>query len=43
MLFRSAEDNAEELRVQVRERPLTALLIAGGVGAFLGAIFLRRS
>jgi ElaB/YqjD/DUF883 family membrane-anchored ribosome-binding protein len=37
-----AEENAESLRVQVREQPLTALLIAGGIGAFLGAIFLRR-
>jgi ElaB/YqjD/DUF883 family membrane-anchored ribosome-binding protein len=26
----------------VRAQPLTSLLIAGGVGAFLGAIFLRR-
>jgi ElaB/YqjD/DUF883 family membrane-anchored ribosome-binding protein len=38
-----AEDNADELRAHVRAQPLTALLIAGGVGAFLGAIFLRRS
>lgn len=38
-----AEDNAEELRAHVRAQPLTALLIAGGIGAFLGAIFLRRS
>lgn len=37
-----AAENAEELRAQVREQPLMALLIAGGVGAFLGAIFLRR-
>jgi ElaB/YqjD/DUF883 family membrane-anchored ribosome-binding protein len=37
-----AEQNAEELRAQVRAQPLTSLLIAGGVGAFLGAIFLRR-
>jgi len=37
-----AEENAESLRVQVREQPITALLIAGGIGAFLGAIFLRR-
>jgi ElaB/YqjD/DUF883 family membrane-anchored ribosome-binding protein len=26
----------------VREQPITSLLIAGGIGAFLGAIFLRR-
>ena len=37
-----AEDNADELRDQVRAQPLTALLIAGGIGAFLGAVFLRR-
>lgn len=37
-----AEQNAESLRTQVREQPLTAILIAGGIGAFLGAIFLRR-
>src|SRR6185437_14566425 len=37
-----AEEHAEDVRAQVREQPLTALLIAGGVGAFLGAIFLRR-
>jgi ElaB/YqjD/DUF883 family membrane-anchored ribosome-binding protein len=38
-----AEDNAEELRAHVRAQPLASLLIAGGIGAFLGAIFLRRS
>ena len=37
-----AEENAESLRLQVREQPITSLLIAGGIGAFLGAIFLRR-
>jgi len=37
-----AEENAEGLRIKVREQPLTSLLIAGGIGAFLGAIFLRR-
>ena len=37
-----AEEHAEDLRAQVRENPLTAVLIAGGIGAFLGAIFLRR-
>ena len=37
-----AQENAETLRVQVRDQPITSLLIAGGVGAFLGAIFLRR-
>ena len=37
-----AEENAENLRTRVRDQPLTSLLIAGGIGAFLGAIFLRR-
>ena len=37
-----AEEHAEDLRAQVREQPLTSLLIAGGIGAFLGALFLRR-
>jgi ElaB/YqjD/DUF883 family membrane-anchored ribosome-binding protein len=46
--FQAAEDieewtneNAEALRVTVREQPLTALAIAAGVGAFL-ALLLRR-
>jgi len=42
LAMRSAEENAETLRVQVRQQPITSLLIAGGIGAFLGAIFLRR-
>ena len=37
-----AEENAEELRGYVRAQPIQSLLIAGGIGAFLGAIFLRR-
>ena len=37
-----AEENAENLRAQVRAQPISSLLIAGGIGAFLGAIFLRR-
>ena len=37
-----AEENAEELRTYVRAQPIQSLLIAGGIGAFLGAIFLRR-
>ena len=37
-----AEEHAEDLRAQVREQPLISLLVAGGIGAFLGAIFLRR-
>ena len=37
-----AEENAETLRLHVRDQPITSLLIAGGIGAFLGAIFLRR-
>jgi ElaB/YqjD/DUF883 family membrane-anchored ribosome-binding protein len=37
-----ADENAEELRGHVRANPIQSLLIAGGVGAFLGAVFLRR-
>jgi ElaB/YqjD/DUF883 family membrane-anchored ribosome-binding protein len=37
-----AGENAEELRAHVRAQPLTALLLAMGAGAFMGAIFLRR-
>ena len=37
-----ADENAEELRDRVRAQPIQSLLIAGGIGAFLGAIFLRR-
>ena len=37
-----AEENAEELRAHVRAQPIQSLLIAGGIGAFLGAVFLRR-
>ena len=37
-----ADENAEELREQVRAKPIQSLLIAGGIGAFLGAVFLRR-
>ena len=37
-----AEDNAEDLREHVRAQPIQSLLIAGGLGVFLGAIFLRR-
>jgi ElaB/YqjD/DUF883 family membrane-anchored ribosome-binding protein len=37
-----ADENAEELRHHVRAQPIQSLLIAGGIGAFLGAIFLRR-
>jgi ElaB/YqjD/DUF883 family membrane-anchored ribosome-binding protein len=36
------EENMENLRAQVRAQPIASLLIAGGIGAFLGAIFLRR-
>jgi ElaB/YqjD/DUF883 family membrane-anchored ribosome-binding protein len=31
-----------ELRARIRAQPLASLLIAGGIGAFLGAILLRR-
>jgi ElaB/YqjD/DUF883 family membrane-anchored ribosome-binding protein len=37
-----ADENAEELRTHVRAQPIQSILIAGGIGAFLGAIFLRR-
>ena len=37
-----AEENADELRNHVRAQPIQSLLIAGGLGVFLGAIFLRR-
>jgi len=37
-----ADENAEELRGYVRAQPVQSLLIAGGLGVFLGAIFLRR-
>ena len=37
-----ADENAEELRGYVRTQPIQSLLIAGGLGVFLGAIFLRR-
>ena len=37
-----ADENAEELRSHVRAQPIQSLLIAGGIGVFLGAIFLRR-
>ncbi len=37
-----ADENAEELRGYVRSQPIQSLLIAGGLGVFLGAIFLRR-
>src|SRR3569833_4562128 len=37
-----ADENAEELRSHVRAQPIQSLLIAGGIGAFLGAVFLRR-
>ena len=35
-------DNAEQLRAQVREQPLVACAIAMGIGALLGVILLRR-
>jgi ElaB/YqjD/DUF883 family membrane-anchored ribosome-binding protein len=36
------EENADSLREAVREQPITAVLIALGAGAFLGALLLRR-
>lgn len=44
--YESAEawtvDNLENVRVQVREQPLAALLLSMSVGALLGALLLRR-
>ncbi len=37
-----ATDNAEALRDAVREQPLYSVAIAAGIGAVLGALFLRR-
>jgi ElaB/YqjD/DUF883 family membrane-anchored ribosome-binding protein len=37
-----ADENAEELRAHVRAQPIQSLLLAGGLGVFLGALFLRR-
>jgi ElaB/YqjD/DUF883 family membrane-anchored ribosome-binding protein len=37
-----AEENLDTLREQVREQPVVSCLIAMGVGALFGAIFLRR-
>jgi ElaB/YqjD/DUF883 family membrane-anchored ribosome-binding protein len=37
-----ATDNLENLREQVREQPVTAMVLALSAGALLGAIFLRR-
>ena len=34
-----ADENAEELRGHVRNQPIQSLLIAGGLGVFLGAVF----
>jgi len=35
-------ENLDSLRENVREQPMTAVAISVGVGALLGAIFLRR-
>jgi ElaB/YqjD/DUF883 family membrane-anchored ribosome-binding protein len=37
-----ATDNAESLREAVREQPLYSVAVAMGIGAVLGALFLRR-
>lgn len=37
-----ASDNLDAARESVREQPLAAMALAMGVGAFIGAIFLRR-
>jgi ElaB/YqjD/DUF883 family membrane-anchored ribosome-binding protein len=37
-----ADDNLKSVRESVQEQPLAAMLISLGVGAFLGALFLRR-
>ena len=36
------EENAESLREVVREQPITSVLVALGLGAFRGALLLRR-
>ncbi|HXM00591.1 MAG TPA: hypothetical protein VN932_11720 [Rhizomicrobium sp.] len=37
-----AVDNMDSLRDTVREQPLTACLVAAGIGAVFGVLFLRR-
>jgi ElaB/YqjD/DUF883 family membrane-anchored ribosome-binding protein len=37
-----ATDNLEAAKETVREKPLTAVAVALGVGALFGALFLRR-
>jgi ElaB/YqjD/DUF883 family membrane-anchored ribosome-binding protein len=37
-----AEENLDTLREQVREQPVVSCLVAMGVGAIFGALFLRR-
>jgi ElaB/YqjD/DUF883 family membrane-anchored ribosome-binding protein len=36
------DDNMDSLRESVRDQPVAAVLMSLGVGALLGAIFLRR-
>ena len=36
-----ANDNLDNARDQIREQPLSALLVSLGIGVVLGAIFLR--
>ena len=36
-----ANDNLDNAREQIREQPLSALLLSLGIGMILGAIFLR--
>jgi ElaB/YqjD/DUF883 family membrane-anchored ribosome-binding protein len=36
-----ANDNLDTARDQIREQPISALLLSLGIGAILGAIFLR--
>ena len=36
------DDNMDSLREAVREQPVSAILMSLGIGAVLGAIFLRR-
>lgn len=38
----SLQDLNQTMEAQIRERPLQALLVAGGIGVLLGLLWLRR-
>jgi len=38
----SLKDLNQTMEAQIRERPLPALLVAGGIGLLLGFLWLRR-